>query len=274
MVIQEIVYLLISFIIFYFLYRAYEFLTHLESCDCAPASVVKNLESIEIIYLVIILMGIVFKILFLLADIDLIKVLEKNMSPIISVLVVSYIFAMFAIFVWYIYNILEYNNALKDSCQCTNAWQNNIFYVHALYMAAPILMAIIGALNDFKVNTSLFVLVVLFVFIVYLYENYVIQIGKKTQENMTDMQTNMLKEYEKAMGVFNPAVYNSRSEFDAAATAVAATRRYLPQVAQPNQSYRQRHPSEYPTDPSVRINAPISSHENIVRKMRSGDLRV
>lgn len=269
MVIQEIVFLFISFIIFYFLYRAYEYLSDLESCACAPTTSVKNLQHIEMIYLVIIACGILFKLLFLLTNLDLYKILEKNMHPTISILVIAYVVVMFGIFFWYVYNIFEYNKALQASCACTNAWQNHILYIHALYMAAPILLTLIGLLNKFKVNTSLFVLIMIFVFIVYLYENFIVKTGRD-KEAMSNM---LLGNYEDAMGVYDPTKYSSESTIDESlnkTTTETPIQKYLPQIAQPNQKYKQIRPDEYPQDTSVRIQAPLSSHENIVRKMRYG----
>jgi hypothetical protein len=72
------------------------------------------------------------------------------------------------------------------------------------------------------------------------------------------------------MGVYDPTKYSSESIIDESLEETPV-QKYLPQIAQPNQKYKQIRPDEYPQDTSVRIQAPLSSHENIVRKMRYGN---
>ena len=257
MLLQEIIFLFVSFVIFYFLYRAYSYLTDLESCDCAPVPYVTNLRQIEFIYLAIVLFGILFKVIFLLTDFDIMDSLIKNTSPIASVAVVAYIIAMFFIFIWYMYNVLLYQQTLDGKCTCSNGWQNNILYVHALYMALPIIMTMLGVLYEFKVNTSLLVIILIFVAVIYLYENYIIKSGKAKEG-----YASMLGNYEESDRVYQANKYSEGG-------VPVVPKDFSPSVAQPNQSYRQIRPDEYVNKSEEgRIYAPLSTHENIVRTLR------
>jgi hypothetical protein len=124
-------------------------------------------------------------------------------------------------------------------------------------MAAPIIMTLIGSMYNFKVNTSLLVLVFIFIFGVYFYEHYVIKKGKNVENYLS-----MLGAYQNSNSVFVPNKFENSSKNKTADD-------YSPQVAQPNQKYRQIHPDEYPTNKySDKIQTPLSSHEMVVKELR------
>lgn len=236
----------------------------MESCKCAPQKAVENIRNIEMIYLVFILIGIFTKVVCLLSNCSIPKFITKGTSQYTLPLLFftfSYMFGMISIFALYVYNIYEFHNSLKSNCKCSNGWQNNILYVHALYMSVPILLLVLSVLYDFKVNTSLLVLVFIYIIGIYLYENYVIKKGITVESYVS-----ILKDYQESNNVFVPNNYHETSELK---PSIVDDTKYSPNIAQPNQKYRQIKPEEYPTkDNSYGIQTPLSSHESIVNKLR------
>lgn len=264
MVFQEILFLSISFIILYFLYRAYIYLTELESCDCAPFKYVENLRNIELIYLVLIVIGIFMKIVYLMTNYDFVKKIMNNSSSFVTFCLVTYACFVSIVFVWYLYNIYEFNTNLKSTCECSNGWQNNILYVHALYMSMPIILGILSVLFDYKVNISLLVLIGIVIFGIFLYENYVIKSGITVETYM-----GMLKDYQESNNVFFPKKIEENTLTRFETTSKMPDIDYSPKIAQPNQKYRQIHPDEYPQfEDSTGIHTPLSSHESIINQVR------
>ena len=76
-VMNEIGFMFIALIVAYFIYRAYAYLGDLDSCKCAPQSIVQNLKMTELYYLMIILGGILFNMIYLVFNIDYSKLISK-----------------------------------------------------------------------------------------------------------------------------------------------------------------------------------------------------
>lgn len=259
---NEIGVMFIALIVAYFIYRAYAYLGSLESCQCAPQSIVQNLKMIELYYLLVILAGIVFNIVYLIFNLDYTQLVSKYKYLVGFIIV--YVLSVFGFYLYYIYNVIEFKAQLKPDCACANQWQNNIIYLHALYLSLPIILTILSALFKFEINTSIITLVIVFLISIYLYEKYLMNNGKTT-ESMRSMLGNY------ADMVYEPTIYNDNGKpYDGAVTNPNFNN-FLPSSAQPLQEYRQIKPDEYPQYTENEYNllqTPLSMHEKIVLDYR------
>jgi hypothetical protein len=261
-IIHEISLIIIALIIAYFIYRAYAYLGDLDNCDCAPKEIVKHLKWIELYYLLMILFGIVFNIIYLIFNMDYTKLASKYKY--LVTLFAVYILSVFAFYIYYIYNVLEFRKKLDPKCSCTNTWQNDIIYVHALYLSLPIILTILSALFKFKINTSVLTLVIVIIVCIYLYESYMIKNGK-TKESMTSMLGN----YNNML--FKPQIYEDQENPFIMKDGVINPDygNFAPHVGQPLQKYHQQRPDEYPhASTDNMIQTPLSTHESIILNKR------
>lgn len=260
-IMHEISLLFVALIIAYFIYRAYAYLGNLDSCKCAPTKIVQNLKLIELYYLCIVLGGVIFNIIYLIYNLDYSKLFSKN-SYLVT-LVVLYILSVFGFYLYYVYNVIEFKKQLDPKCECTNQWQNNIIYLHVLYLSLPIVLTILSALFKFKINTSVITFVIIFVVAIYYFEQYLVNNGK-----MTESMISMLGNYKKM--VFEPTIYDDAgAPFDETQNPDYGD--FSPHVGQPTQKYHQMRTEEYPASkPHMgdKIFAPLSTHESIVLEYR------
>ena len=266
--INEISTILIVLIVGYFIYRAYVYLGNLDNCDCAPKNIVKNLKMIELYYLFMILAGLVFNIVYLIFNIDYSKLVSKN-NYLVGVLLV-YILSLIGVYFYYLYNVIEFKSKLDPKCACANQWQNNIIYVHVLYLSLPIILTILSALFNFKINVYILTYFIIAVICIYYYENYLIKQGT-SKESMISM----LGSYNDM--VFEPTIYeDERNPFDKTTTSVTNPNygNFSPSVGQPLQKYYQLKPVQYPSASSEhngidKIQTPMSTHESLVYEYRA-----
>jgi len=270
-IMHEISLLFMALIIAYFIYRAYAYLGNLDKCTCAPTKIVQHLKMIELYYLCIILGGVIFNIIYLIYNFNYAKLLTKNNY--LVAIVVIYVLSVFAFYAYYVYNVIEFKMQLDPKCACANQWQNNIIYLHVLYLSLPIILTIMSALFKFKLNTSIITMIIVFVVAVYYYEQYLVN-GGKTTESMISMLGNY-----KDM-VFKPKIYDQDVvPFDAKdANENPDYGNFSPRVGQPLQKYHQMRTNEYPdSKPNMGDNifTPLSTHESIIldyRKKMPNDL--
>lgn len=260
-IMYEISLIIIAFIIAYFIYRAYSYLGNLDNCNCAPLKIVQRLKMIELYYLCVILGGIIFNIVYLIFNMDYTKIVTKY-NYLVEVFVL-YILSLFGFYIYYVYNVIEFKQNLDPECGCANKWQNDIIYVHVLYLSLPILLTILSALFNFKLNTSVITLFIVSIVIIYYYENYIIKHGKTTESmvSMLDNYSNM---------VFKPKIYEENgSPFSTKDHALNPDYGdFSPHVGQPLQKYHQMRPNEYPIVNTDIIQTPLSTHESIVLEYR------
>ena len=262
---NEIGVIFIALIVAYFIYRAYAYLGNLESCNCAPQSIVQNLKMIELYYLLIILAGIIFNIIYLIFNIDYTQLVTKYKYLVGFVIV--YIISVFGFYFYYIYNVIEFKAQLNSRCGCANEWQNNIIYLHALYLSLPIILTIISSLFNFEINIYVITLIIIFLVSIYLYEKYLISNGK-----ISESMRSMLGNYKDM--VYEPVIYNDNGKpYDSNNTSVTNPNfnNFSPSSAQPLQEYRQIKPDEYPEYKENEHNllqTPLSIHEKIVLNYR------
>jgi len=262
---NEIGVIFIALIVAYFIYRAYAYLGNLESCQCAPQSIVQNLKMIELYYLLIILAGIIFNIIYLIFNIDYTELVTKYKYLVGFIIV--YIISVFGFYFYYIYNVIEFKAKLNSNCSCANEWQNNIIYLHALYLSLPIILTILSALFKFEINVSVITLIIILLVSIYLYEKYLINNGK-----INESMTSMLGNYQDM--VYEPAIYNNNGKpYESKDGEVINTNynNFSPSSAQPLQEYRQIKPDEYPQYKENEYNllqTPLSTHEKIVLNYR------
>jgi len=257
---NEIGVIFIALIVAYFIYRAYAYLGDLDSCKCAPQSIVQNLKMIELYYLMIILGGILFNLIYLIFNIDYSKLVSKYKY--LVGFIILYVVSLIAVYVYYIYNVIEFRSKLDPSCKCANQWQNNIMYLHVLYLTLPIIFILLSALFKFEINTSVLTLVFVSLVAIYLYEKFLIGDGK-----LTESMKSMLGNYSDM--VFEPTIYNQNG-LPYENPDNSNVTEFSPNVAQPLQQFRQLRPDEYPVAPdNDTIQTPLSSHEAIVKEYRS-----
>ena len=263
-IIHEFSLMFIALIVAYFIYRAYAYLGNLDNCKCAPKKIVNNLKMIELYYLIIILGGILFNVVYLIFNIDYTQLFTKYKY--LVGFIVIYILSVFGVFLYYVYNVIEFKSKLDPKCACANQWQNDIIYLHVLYLSLPIILTILSALFKFKINTSVVTLVIVALVAIYYYEQYIVSKGK-----ITESMISMLGSYTKM--VFEPTIYNNEAQpFDVKNGAKNPDYGdFATYVAQPLQQYHQMHPDEYPaSEPYMGdlIYTPLSTHESIMMEFR------
>jgi hypothetical protein len=253
MVLQQFVSLMISIIILYFVYRAYDYLGNLESCECAPQVYVERLKWTEIAYLVIYVCGITVNVLGMLFG------LKFGLNVPIAFL---YFIVILGLFTFFIYNVYEYSQQLDPSCECSNQWQNRIIYAQALYYMLPLVMMGLGYLMGFD-NVPFLVLITVIILLTYFYEKFVIENGVKKTESMVSR-----------LGIFDNMVMQPNLFADVCNTPAKKTTAsdFSPWVGQPTQRYRQIKPCEVYAPKNGEIITPYSTHETIVRGYRKNGL--
>jgi len=263
--INEISMILITLIVGYFVYRAYVYLGNLDNCDCAPKKQVQHLKMIELYYLFIILAGLVFNVLYLIFNIDYSKFFSKN-NYLVSVLLI-YILSLIGVYFYYVYNVIEFKEKLNPTCQCSNKWQNNIIYIHVLYLSLPIVLTILSAFFNFKININVLTYFIIAIVCIYFYEDYLIKQGT-AKESMISM----LGSYKDM--VFEPKIYEDEGNpFDKSSGVINPNYgNFAPSVGQPLQKYYQLKPEQYPAasaESSHMIQTPMSTHESLVFQYRA-----
>lgn len=263
-IINEMSLMFIALIVAYFIYRAYSYLGNLDNCQCAPTKIVNNLKMIELYYLLMILGGILFNVIYLIFNFDYTNLFTKYKY--LVVFIVIYILSVFGFFLYYVYNVIEFKSNLNPKCACANQWQNNIIYLHVLYLSLPIVLTILSALFKFNINVSVITLVIVSLVAIYYYEQYVVGNGKKTESMIS-----MLGSYSKM--VFEPTIYDGEARsFDVKDGAKNPDYGdFSTYVAQPLQQYHQMRPDEYPASKPYMgdlIYTPLSTHESIMMEFR------
>jgi len=248
---QEFISLAISLVILYFVYRAYEYLGNLESCNCAPLDSIEQLKWIELAYLVIYVLGIFGNVIRLLFGKSITETIPIGVQFI-------YMIAMLGLFGYFLYNLYEYNSQLNKGCKCSNQWQNMILNVQALYLGLPIIMAVLGYFLGFS-TVPFLVMIAVIILVIYFYEKFVVETGKYS-ETMKESMVSRLGIYDNM--VMQPDLF---SDVCAGTTKVDD---FSPHVGQPTQRYRQAKPCEAPAPKEGQILTPYSSHETVVRGYR------
>lgn len=142
-------YILVSIIVTFIYYKAYEYLDDLRSCSCAPKdlSILKNLE----------MFFIVWNILFII--INTFRYLFNRPQPIPEILIVFiYIFILWAIQLVYIYNVYTYIYR-TNNCECMDHWQKYVLYFQSIiYSMFPFIIMVFLLLFGFG-STLLFIII-------------------------------------------------------------------------------------------------------------------
>jgi hypothetical protein len=261
-IMHEISVIFIALIVAFFIYRAYAYLGNLDNCKCAPTKIVQNLKMIELYYLFIVLAGIVFNIIYLIFNINYTKLISKN-SYLVGFIMI-YILSVFGVYLFYIYNVIEFKSQLDPKCGCANQWQNNIIYIHVLYLSLPIILTILSALFKFKINISIITLSLVILAAIYFYEQYLVGEGK-IKESMVSMLGNY------SDMVFEPTIYDQDGTPYDNGPQNPNYGDFSPKIGQPLQQYHQMRPEEYPSFFLTEniIQTPLSSHEAIIKDYRS-----
>jgi hypothetical protein len=253
---QQFISLAISLVILYFVYRAYDYLGNLESCNCAPKVYIERLKWTELAYLVVFLIGIIGTVLGLLFGIEL------NGIPVALALI--YFIGILGLFVFFLYNLYQYIQQLNPSCDCSNQWQNMILYVQALYLGLPIIMMVLGYFLGFS-SVPFLVMIAVIVLLIYFYEKFVVETGSSSQS----MKESMISR----LGIFDnmamqPDLFSDVCTKNKAIYADADAD-FSPNVGQPMQRYKQAKPCEAPVPKDGQILTPYATHETIVRGYRN-----
>jgi len=251
---QQFVSLFISIVILYFVYRAYDYLGNLEKCNCAPQVYIERLKWVEIAYLVVYLTGIIANVLSMLTGIEFVM----N-----STVAFGYFICILGLYVYFVYNLYEYRQQLKPSCECSNQWQNNIMYVQALYLSLPILLLVLGYVLGFS-SVPFLVLIAVIILVIYFYEKFLVETGKQKENIKESMLTRL--------GIYDNMVMQPDLFSDACNTRVDRVNDFSPKHGQPTQKYRQAKPCEAPAPKEGQIMTPYSTHETIVRGYRKNVL--
>jgi len=136
--------IILSVIIIYFLYAAYDYGNKLTSCNCAESakSNITNIKYTEIFLIVVQVVGI------------LINILNYKMSLQYLHLYTIYLIVMFIILVVFIYNIYVFVSK-TDSCYCTNTWQKHILYVQAVVYSISSLLIMLGMFLLIRIKSKM-----------------------------------------------------------------------------------------------------------------------
>ena len=136
--------IIVSLIIIYFLYAAYNYGNKLTSCNCAESvkSNITNIKYTEIFLIVMQVVGI------------LINLLNYNMNLQYLPLYTIYLIVMFIILVVFIYNIFVFVSK-TNSCYCTNTWQKYILYVQAVIYSISSLLIMLGVFILMRIKSKI-----------------------------------------------------------------------------------------------------------------------
>ena len=125
---MKVINIIISLVIIYFLYAAYQYGVDLANCKCVE-SVKENIyfiKNIEIILIAISLFGILGNILGSIYD----KFIKKNMLKVLPFFII-YLITMFIILVFFVYNVYVFATN-TGNCECADQWQKNILYIQSI----------------------------------------------------------------------------------------------------------------------------------------------
>ncbi len=136
--------IILSLIIIYFLYAAYDYGNKLTSCNCAESvkSNITNIKYTEIFLIVMQVVGI------------LINLLNYKMNLQYFPLFIIYLIVVFIVLVVFIYNIYIFVSK-TDSCYCTNTWQKHILYVQAIIYSISSLVIMLGGFVLIRIKSRI-----------------------------------------------------------------------------------------------------------------------
>ena len=136
--------IIVSLIIIYFLYAAYDYGNQLTSCNCAESvkSNITNIKYTEIFLIVMQVVGI------------LINIFNYNLTLQYFPLFFIYLIVVFIVLVVFIYNIYVFVSK-TDSCYCTNRWQKHILYVQAIIYSISSLVIMLSVFALIRINSRI-----------------------------------------------------------------------------------------------------------------------
>ena len=136
--------IVVSLIIIYFLYAAYDYGTRLSFCNCAESvkSNITNIKYTEIFLIVMQVVGI------------LINLFNYKMGLQYFPIFIIYLIIVFIVLVFFIYNISVFISK-TDSCYCTNTWQKHILYVQAVVYSISSLLIMLGVIVLIRIKSRI-----------------------------------------------------------------------------------------------------------------------
>jgi hypothetical protein len=136
---QFILNLILSFVILYFLYYAYNYTKSLEHCECVSALKhnIDSIKNIEFILIIINIIGIILNI-----SVHLFKFSIFKYATTFIPLIWFYMIFMVFMIVIFVYNVYVFGANLSTNCDCANKWQKDILFIQSGLYSLSALMVI------------------------------------------------------------------------------------------------------------------------------------
>lgn len=144
MEIKILISILVSIIILFFTYSAYNYTKNLEECECVSSlkSNIDRIENIELFLIVMQVIGISTNIIVHLFGFDY-KKMKKSSLKIFGILMGIYGIILISILINFIYNVYTFGTNLPSNCGCADKWQKDILYVQAGWYSFTTISAIL-----------------------------------------------------------------------------------------------------------------------------------
>ena len=140
---QQILSFSFSFAIMGVLFSTYKYLGTLDNCSCiVNNNSVKHLKDIEFILVVIITIGLLFRIYYFVSNTTSVDILKKYIA--LLYLLGLYIIGIIGLYIYFLYNAYIFITTLPKNCTCAQKWQIDVIYVQSIiYLISLIAIVII-----------------------------------------------------------------------------------------------------------------------------------
>jgi hypothetical protein len=127
---------IIHLIVLWFMYKAFTYLTVLQDCSCASSvrEYVTNIRSAQYFLVFLSLLGLLPSLLsiFVSKTSSIMMVVNYIRRPHIGI--VSFIYALFMLYVYYFFvtNVYQFHLNMPSGCECINKWPIDVLYLQAI----------------------------------------------------------------------------------------------------------------------------------------------
>ena len=136
-----------SFAIMAILFSTYKYLGTLDNCSCiVNHSSAKHLKDVEFILVVIITIGLLFRIYYFVSNTTSAGLFHKLFKQYIAFiyLIGLYIIGIIGLYIYFLYNAYIFITTLPKNCTCAQKWQIDVIYVQSIiYLISLIAIVII-----------------------------------------------------------------------------------------------------------------------------------
>lgn len=120
-----------SFIIMAILFSTYKYLGRLDNCSCVVNhDSVKHLKDVEFILVVIITIGLLFRIYYFVSNTTSVDLFKKYIP--LFYLLGLYLIGIIGLYIYFLYNAYLFTTTLPKNCTCAQKWQIDVIYVQSI----------------------------------------------------------------------------------------------------------------------------------------------